>query len=58
VLDDCHVVPPSMLYSKVPLPVAFTTIVPVGTAQVGGVMVGAFIVGGTGTGLITTGFAL
>ena len=36
--------PPLILYDSAPLPVAFTTIVPVGTAQVGCVMVGAVIV--------------
>ena len=33
-------------YSNVPSPVAFTTIVPVGVAQVGCVTVGAVITGG------------
>ena len=45
-----------MLYSNVPTPVALTTIVPVGVAQVGWVTVGAFTVGGLGRGLIITGF--
>ena len=47
--------PPSTLYSSAPDPEAFTTMVPVGTAHVGWVTVGAFTVGGTGTALITTG---
>ena len=41
-----------------PLPVALTTIVPVGMAQVGCVIVGAFTVGTDGTVAITTGFPL
>ena len=54
-LEINHEPPPSILYSKVPLPVAFTMIVPEGNAQVGCVTVGAFTVGATGTALITTG---
>ena len=38
------------------MPVAFTTIVPVGKAQVGCVTAGAFTVGGTGIALMVTGF--
>ena len=39
--------PPLILYSSAPLPVALTTIVPVDTAQVGCVTVGAAITGGS-----------
>ena len=47
VLLACQVVPLSTLYSSVPSPVAFTTIVPVEVAQVGCVIVGAVITGST-----------
>jgi len=48
-----------LAYFQYTLPVAFTTIVPVGTAQVGCVnSVVDFIVGGTGTVLITIEFPL
>ncbi len=57
VLDVCQVVP-LRLYSKVPIPVAFTTIVPVDTAQSGCVTAGELTVGIAGTGLITTEFPL
>jgi hypothetical protein len=46
VLEACQLVPLFMLYSKAPLPVALTTMVPVVTAQVGCVTVGALTVGG------------
>ena len=47
-----------MLYSKTPLPVAFTRIVPVFTVQVGWVRVGAVTFGAFGTGLMVTGLPL
>ena len=55
VFENCQVAP-FKLYSKVPTPVAFTTIFPDGRAQVGWVTVGGFTVGGTGILLIFTGF--
>ena len=57
VSDSCQFAPLSILYSNVPLPVAFTTIVPVRTEQVGCVTVGAVIVG-TGAAVKTTGLLL
>jgi hypothetical protein len=44
-LDNCHAVP-WILYSNVPVPDAKTIIVPLVTAQVGCVTVGASTVGG------------
>ena len=55
VFEINQLTPPFILYSKVPLPDAFTTMVPEGIVQVGCVTAGAVIVGPPETGLITTG---